>query len=188
MQCLGDGTTQRGGLCQLTSAQEGRTSGPHTHQGGTYLCTFPGPIEFSRTLCCINFKERALEQYITLTLGCNEKQPVSGPEFQQLCSPSACLMIMVAWVLHLSCEFSLKGRLMQECPWPAELAVMLCQVSAMLVEVRITQVSGFDLSGLNRYRWNLGHEKIDLCRSDKKHENQPSKWLRYLLPCCCHLM
>lgn len=42
---------------------------------------------------------------------------------------------------------------------------MLCQVSAMLVEMRITQVSGFDLSGLNRYRWNPGHEKIDLSRS-----------------------
>ncbi len=36
----------------------------------------------------------------------------------------------------------------------------------MLVEMRISDVSGFDLSGLNRYRWNPGHEKVDLSRSD----------------------
>lgn len=34
----------------------------------------------------------------------------------------------------------------------------------MLVEMRITDVWGFDLSGLNRYRWNPTHEKIDLSR------------------------
>ncbi|CAL8464828.1 g4363 [Coccomyxa elongata] len=42
------------------------------------------------------------------------------------------------------------------------------RVSAMLVEMRITQVSGFDLLGLNRYRWNPGNEKIDLCRVPHK--------------------
>ncbi|EIE22937.1 hypothetical protein COCSUDRAFT_83709 [Coccomyxa subellipsoidea C-169] len=41
------------------------------------------------------------------------------------------------------------------------------RVRAMLVEMRISDVSGFDLSGLNRYRWN-GHEKIDLSRVPHK--------------------
>ncbi|KAK9917705.1 hypothetical protein WJX75_007354 [Coccomyxa subellipsoidea] len=46
----------------------------------------------------------------------------------------------------------------------ARVAPMFLRVRAMLVEMRITDVSGFDLSGLNRYRWNPSHEKIDLSR------------------------
>ena len=37
-------------------------------------------------------------------------------------------------------------------------------VKAMLLELRITQISGFDLSYLNSYRWHPGHEKINLNR------------------------
>jgi hypothetical protein len=34
----------------------------------------------------------------------------------------------------------------------------------MLVEMRITDVSGFDVSNLNCYRWHPGQERIDLSR------------------------
>jgi protein arginine N-methyltransferase 7 len=38
------------------------------------------------------------------------------------------------------------------------------QVKSMLMELRISDVSGFDLSYLNTYRWNPAHEKISLDR------------------------
>ena len=34
----------------------------------------------------------------------------------------------------------------------------------MLVELRIDDVSGFDLSALNVFRWHPHHDKVDLSR------------------------
>lgn len=67
------------------------------------------------------------------------------------------MLTMPGAVMHASYGF-LHGE---------SLSRSLCmQVRAMLVEMRISDVCGFDLSGLNRYRWNPGHEKIDLSRRD----------------------
>ena len=38
------------------------------------------------------------------------------------------------------------------------------QVWAMLVEMRIDTVSGFDLSALNTFRWHPHSERVDLSR------------------------
>lgn len=38
------------------------------------------------------------------------------------------------------------------------------QVLAQLVDMRVTNVCGFDLSYLNRYRWGSAAEKVDLSR------------------------
>ena len=38
------------------------------------------------------------------------------------------------------------------------------QVMAQLVDMRVTDVCGFDLSYLNRYRWGCAAEKVDLSR------------------------
>ena len=42
----------------------------------------------------------------------------------------------------------------------------LAQVWAMLVEMRVGHVAGFDLSVLNRYRWYPGLERVELDRRD----------------------
>ncbi|KAK9803026.1 hypothetical protein WJX72_005333 [[Myrmecia] bisecta] len=44
----------------------------------------------------------------------------------------------------------------------ARVVPSLVKVFAVLVEVRITDVSGFDLSTLNAYRWHPHHERVDL--------------------------
>lgn len=38
------------------------------------------------------------------------------------------------------------------------------RVFAVLIEARITNVSGFDLSALNSYRWHPRHERVQLDR------------------------
>lgn len=40
------------------------------------------------------------------------------------------------------------------------------QVWAMLVEMRVENVAGFDLSVLNQYRWYPGLERVELDRRD----------------------
>ena len=42
------------------------------------------------------------------------------------------------------------------------------QVWAMLVEMRVGCVAGFDLSVLNRYRWYPGLERVELDRRDAR--------------------
>ena len=39
-----------------------------------------------------------------------------------------------------------------------------CQVVAMLVEIRLPLICGFDLSSMDRYRWYPGCESVDLSR------------------------
>lgn len=38
------------------------------------------------------------------------------------------------------------------------------QVKALLIEMRITDVCGFDISYLNRYRWHPSQERVDMSR------------------------
>ena len=49
------------------------------------------------------------------------------------------------------------------------------QIKSMLMELRISDVSGFDLSYLNTYRWNPAHEKINLDRELRQNTKSYQK-------------
>lgn len=65
-----------------------------------------------------------------------------------------------------------------QCPDPIFILSALSndcmQVWGMLLEARIGDINGFDLSALNVFRWHPHHEKVDL-----------SRWATTLLLCCC---
>ena len=97
----------------------------------------------------------------------------------QECTPTTCQVEYFPvhshrWVLHMGC---IPCRLLQSCHsllgtmrkcWFAIIVIHLCsalhvlQVWAMLAEMRIDDVSGFDLSPLNVFRWHPQQERVNL--------------------------
>jgi hypothetical protein len=76
-----------------------------------------------------------------------------------LCSPASLLAWLSSFVVLVRKALSRSG--MQPSTF---CSCCLMQVWAMLAEMRITDVSGFDVSALNRYRWHPGQESTDLDR------------------------